>query len=245
MEAVLKSRDGSLTFFNQEFGECYHSLKDGAYTETLHKHILPPILFANSLQKPCLKILDICFGLGYNTFTTAIEYRKMGYKGRIEIFSPEKDRGVFEKILALKYPCELLGLDIAKIIHTLQSTNNISGTSSASSVFITPHTSLELFIGDARDYFHQFSDGSMDIIYQDAFSPRVNPDLWDKEYFLELFRLSHSESIITTYSTNTEIFLNAKNAGFLVYKYNSKHTRKSTLFLKTPLAEHKDLSLWG
>lgn len=232
---ILKSCDGSSTIFNQEYGECYHSLKDGAYTETLHKHILPPILFAKSLQKPSLKILDICFGLGYNSFATMMQYLKMGYKGKIEIFSPEKDRGVFEKILALQYPEELSKINIPKIIETLQLKNKI---------LITPDISLELFFGDAHYYLSQFSNGDIDIVYQDAFSPKVNFDLWSLEYFLELFRVTHIDCIITTYCVNREILLNAKNAGFFVYKYNSSHTRKSAFFVKEKILESEKLILW-
>ncbi|PAF48412.1 hypothetical protein BKH46_00420 [Helicobacter sp. 12S02634-8] len=235
MEGIL-SCDGSLTLFNQEFNQCYHSLKDGAYTETLHKHILPPILFANALHKPSLNILDICFGLGYNTFTTIAQYIKMGYQGQIKIFTPEKDRSVFEKILGLEYPYALRGVNIREIIAMLSAKGQAT---------ITPHISLELFLGDAREYLQSFEPQSIDIIYQDAFSPKANPELWSLEYFSELFKITHLSVIITTYSTHQATLARAQKAGFLVYKYASSYTRKSTLLCKQALPQSPSIQIWN
>ena len=40
---LRQSSDGSLSAYNKAFDECYHSLKDGALSETLYKHIYPSL----------------------------------------------------------------------------------------------------------------------------------------------------------------------------------------------------------
>jgi len=60
------TEDGSYTFFSSEFGECYHSTS-GAREEAEKKFILSSRLAAKADQSNNLKILDICYGLGYNS----------------------------------------------------------------------------------------------------------------------------------------------------------------------------------
>ena len=72
-ELVL-CEDGSNTLFSKEFNEPYHSTKDGALHESLEKHVKPA--FGIKKGQESLTILDICFGLGYNTFATLYYIKK-------------------------------------------------------------------------------------------------------------------------------------------------------------------------
>ncbi len=73
-ELVL-CEDGSKTLFSKEFNEPYHSTKDGALHESLEKHVKPAFTLKNHHEK--LTILDICFGLGYNSFATLYYIKKI------------------------------------------------------------------------------------------------------------------------------------------------------------------------
>ncbi|PAF52753.1 MnmC family methyltransferase [Helicobacter sp. 13S00477-4] len=229
---ILKSSDGSSTIFNEEFQQCYHSLKDGAYTETLYKHILPPIYFGNLFGKKTLKILDICFGLGYNSFLTALYYSNMNYQGNIEIFSPEKDDDIFNKILCLEYPNELLKINIPRIVDDLKS----KGES-----IIFSNIKLKVYFGDALKYLEQFEEKSIDIVYQDPFSLKVNMDLWSEAYFTKMLKITHKDSIVTTYSVNQEIYKKLRDLGFFIYQYHNGFVRKSSLFSRNKLLENEHL----
>ena len=57
--------DGSFTFFSPDFGEWFHS-RHGAYQEAVVTYVQPTHL-ALKAQQPTLHILDVCYGLGYNT----------------------------------------------------------------------------------------------------------------------------------------------------------------------------------
>ena len=51
------SEDGSYTAYSNEYGEHYHSTKDGALKESLVKHVIPAF---NVVQTQDVHILDIC-----------------------------------------------------------------------------------------------------------------------------------------------------------------------------------------
>jgi len=80
---MLLCEDGTNTLFSYEFDEPYHSTKDGALHESLEKHVKPS--FAISKEKEQLTILDICFGLGYNTFATLYYIQKQKLSTKVHI----------------------------------------------------------------------------------------------------------------------------------------------------------------
>lgn len=57
--------DGSVGLYNEEFNDIYHSAT-GALTEANEKFIYP-INFDKLLRKNKINVLDICYGIGYNT----------------------------------------------------------------------------------------------------------------------------------------------------------------------------------
>ncbi len=59
------TNDGSVGLFNTDFNDIYHSAT-GALTEAYEKFIYP-VDFNSLLKKKSIKVLDICYGIGYNT----------------------------------------------------------------------------------------------------------------------------------------------------------------------------------
>lgn len=217
------SGDGSNTLFNSLYQESYHSLKDGAVRETMQKHVLPPIQCLNLLSRSRIRILDICFGLGYNSFFTLYQYLKMAYPGKIEIYSPEKDLSLIQKLLQMSYPAEIEILDGERI-------ENILTALQQDGKFEKNLWKIECFWGDALDYLQSFDDHFFDLVYQDAFSPDKNPDLWSDEYFLKLSRILKEDGTITTYSQKGIVRDRLKRLGFYVYEIKHKEIRNSRIF---------------
>ena len=60
------SEDGSIGLYNKEISDIYHS-RTGALTESIEKFIIPTNFqkFAQNNQE--IKLLDFCYGIGYNT----------------------------------------------------------------------------------------------------------------------------------------------------------------------------------
>lgn len=247
---LRQSADGSFSAYNKDFSQCYHSLKCGALSESLHKHILPTFLlyaskkicatlnnqtnnlhthnftknfsqfFTNYLSdivydnnaKKELAILDICFGLGYNTFASIYFYSLFGFPCKLRIYTPELDEKMLKNLQYFPYPKEFSNINIQAIMHDLLTYQRHD----------LPHCSIELFIGDATNYLKMLPTQSLDIIYHDAFSPKENPKLWSVEFFSDLYAALRGNGIISTYSQSRTIRENAFSQGFLVYDCRAK-----------------------
>ncbi len=211
---IVKSEDGSYTAYSKEYDEHYHSTKDGALKESLLKHVIPAYKLTKDLDS--VNILDICFGLGFNTLSTIYYYKKNSIEKKINIYSPELDAKLIKSLKDFTYPDEFK--DIKHIVDALVE----KGSFSDEKLYI------ELYIGDAREYIKQL-DVKFDIVYQDAFSPSVNPILWTKEYFEDIKKLMKKDGVLTTYSTALKTRLALYENGFNIYINSGEDFRNATL----------------
>ena len=214
---LVQSSDGSYTAFSSDFNQHYHSTTDGAFSETLYKHVKPCI--DAKVTYNSITILDICFGLGFNTLTTLYYLEQIGYKGNVHIVSPEMDRALVASLIDFTYPKVL-----EPYLHVIQT---IATTGRYDDEKIT----IEVVFGDAREYLER-CHMQFDIVYQDAFSPEVNPRLWSSEYFKRLCALMDETSILSSYSTAFKTRLALYENGFEVYMLEQAHVRNSTLASK-------------
>lgn len=222
----IVSADGTLTYYSHRFNACYHSLRDGALQESLHKHVYPPMRIHNTLAKDSLCILDLCFGLGYNSFCTAVEYPKAGFLGDIEIISPEIDRSVLAKISDIATSGFWQDLEITRILDDLEHCGKST---------LKEGIYLSVIFEDAFSVLKSFAPAlSFDVIYHDAFSKRNTPEFWTYECFSLLFSLLADDGILTSYSTSRPTIEVAKEAGFFTYILENPSCQKSAIFSKIP-----------
>ncbi len=202
------------------FEEHYHSTKDGALKESLLKHVKPA--FELKKNKKELHILDICFGLGLNTLSTLYHYAKNAPQTKLHLYSPEFDEALVKALVQFRYPPQLEYLK--PIIQRL----------SKDRFYHDKNFTIELFLGDAREYVKRFKN-RFDIVYQDAFSPACNPLLWTQEYFSDIKNALRPEGILTTYSTALKTRLALYENGFFIYLLRHENARNSTLASLQPL----------
>lgn len=213
----MTTTDGSNTLYSSKYKQHFHDVKTGAINESLLKHVIPA--FEYFKNKDELNILDICFGIGYNTFTTIYYVQSQKLDKKLNIYTPELDLELVDSLLDFKYPKEFK--TIKKIIQTLIREKKYKDES----------ISIELFIGDARGYIKAL-DG-IDIVYQDAFSSEVNTELWSVEYFKDIFKATNNDCIVTTYSVATNVRLSLYEAGFQIYEIKPIGKKKQTIALKS------------
>ncbi len=60
------TQDGSVGLYSYADDDVYHS-KFGALTEAWEKFILPAHIEKKLNQQPEIRVLDVCYGIGYNT----------------------------------------------------------------------------------------------------------------------------------------------------------------------------------
>ena len=212
MKEIL-TKDGSITLKNEYYNECYHS-SEGAYTESLYKHVKPALLTAQKygFYGGEIKILDICFGLGYNTLVTLLHKPE---NVKLKIFSPELDINLLKSLKKFNYPAKLLKF---KHIITALSDNFY---------YKDKDVEIEIFPGDALEYIKKIKN--FHIVYQDAFSPKVNPELWSFDYFQKIASKLDKNGIITTYSVATPVRCAFYKLGMNIYSHPYENIRKGTL----------------
>jgi len=207
---LVETSDGSSTLYSEGFGEAYHSPKDGALHETLEKHVESALRFVG--ERETLTILDICFGLGYNTLATLYSIQKSRLSTKIHIVAPELDRALVQSLAHFDYPPEFAVLE--PVVEAL----------SRDFYYEDDQFRIEIPIGDAREILPRLQE-KFDIVYQDAFSPKHNPLLWTREYFAQIRALMYDDGILTTYSVAAAVRMGLYENGFHLYRLSGDRLR--------------------
>jgi len=213
------TNDGTNTLYNKKFDQHYHSLKEGALNESLSKYIIPALEYhKNKIE---LNILDICYGLGYNTLATLYYIIKNKLNIKINIYSPEFDKELLDSLTTFQYPKEFAEF------------RNIIDKLSSNLFYQDKNYKIEIFSGDAREYLENLNNRNIkfDIVYQDAFSSDVNKMLWTQEYFAQIKSILNKNAIITTYSIATPVRLSIYNNDLQIYEYKPDKSNKITVAL--------------
>ena len=228
LHTLTPSEDGSFTAYSKEYEEHYHSTKDGALSESLYKHIIPA--YHHTQKKDEVVILDICYGLGFNTLATILYYKKYAKNKKLRIYSPELDSSLVHSLVDFSYPEEFRAF--RDIIESL----------SKEGIYEKEGLHVEVFLGDAREYVRGF-ENFFDVVYQDAFSPSTNPILWTKEYFSDIKKAMKEDGIVTTYSTALKTRLALYENNFFIYLNKGEHFRNATLASLVPLSGYEEVNM--
>ena len=202
----IQTKDGSTSFINQKYQEAYHSFH-GAYTEALEKHVQACKIASLSESTQSLSILDVCFGLGYNSLVAIKEALKVNPQIDIKIDALENDETVFEML---------------KECHSGEDIK-----------LLKKH--CQFYIGDARDKVVLLKDNNYDAIFFDPFSPKVCPELWQPDFIKDVVAKAKAEAFISTYSSSRLAKDGFKNAGCEVLE-GPKCGRKTGGVLATKLS---------
>ena len=206
------TKDNSITFYNEKYSEHYHSVS-GALEEAFEKFAGPCKL------KNGMRVLDICFGLGYNSLA-AISL------ANVEIVALENDPAILNQIKDIKMPinCKFNG----------NKTKN-TGTNNYDKNYPSPEMleqnyekikiaaenlnyaddkiKLKIIIGDARETIKGPNE-KFDAVFLDPFSPKKCPELWTKEFFEDIRKTMKTNSALATYSCAGIVRKNLEKAGF-------------------------------
>jgi len=215
LHLMVQSSDGSYTAYSSEYGEHYHSTKDGALNESLVKHVIPAFKLKEKYSE--ITILDICFGLGFNTLTAIWHHRQNKLTSKLRIYSPELDSSLVKSLVNFSYPQEFEPL--LEIVKEL----------SQNGIYEDKTLHVELFLGDAREYIKKFSSQTFDVVFQDAFSATTNPRLWTKEYFMDIKNIIKDDGILSTYSIALPIRVALWESGFKVFLNQGEGFRDATV----------------
>jgi tRNA U34 5-methylaminomethyl-2-thiouridine-forming methyltransferase MnmC len=183
------TNDGSYTFFSEEFGQTFHS-RYGAREEALFKYAIPTLL-AEKASRGHLRILDICYGLGYNSAAALATIWRSNPDCTIEIIALELDRSV--TVSAIEHQL---------LIDWEEPIPQLLAQLARDELINRSKLKAELFFGDARQTIQQVIDREFiaDAIFLDPFSPLACPQLWTVEFIDRVAKCCAMDGIISTYS---------------------------------------------
>jgi len=179
--------DGSVTFFSPEFGECFHS-RAGAQQEALEKFAIATALPAKR-HRSHLTLLDICYGLGYNTAAALEVIWQAPPHCHVTVIGLELDATVPRAAIAHLPPWSESVVAVLEGLATRQC-------------FRSPTCEAELRLGDARQTIQDLVAGGFraDAIFLDPFSPQRCPHLWTVEFLSQVAQCLAADGYLATYS---------------------------------------------
>ncbi len=197
--------DGSFTFVSQEFGESFHS-HYGAKQESFFKFVEPTQL-TTAAQKPVLRLLDVCYGLGYNTAAALQTIWAVNPSCNVEVIGLELNSAVPQAAIAHNL-FDNWNCNYIEILSQLASEHQVQ----------TACLKAKLLIGDARKTIaivHE-SDFWADAIFLDPFSPPQCPQLWTVEFIKQLSLCLHPDGLLATYSCAAAVRTALLSAGLAI-----------------------------
>ncbi len=198
MKKILTA-DNTETFLNEEVGESYHS-QTGAVEEALKKYALPCNI--KELAKTGrIKILDVCFGLGYNSAMAISVALQENQRCEIEVVGLENDAAILEKIQEVSPP--ILFYKHYQRLHPGRLE------------FYERTVHVQVILGDARETVKKLLDEHFDAIFFDPFSPKTAPAMWSINLFQEMARVMKSTAVLATYSCARMVRENMSAAGLI------------------------------
>ncbi len=202
---LVVTGDGSHTLFQPRINEHYHSTF-GAIQES--KHIFIDAGLAHFPDHSELTIFEVGFGTGLNALLTILEAEHHKIKVNYIAVEPYPLDAPF--YLQLNYPYKL-GLQAS--LHPFKAIHEAPFLKINSITQIFSLTKIKEKLQDMV-----LSPGTIDLVYFDAFSPEVQPELWTDKIFRKIFDAMKPGGILVTYSAKGSITRGLKNAGFIVEK---------------------------
>ena len=197
--------DGSFTFFSTEFDESFHS-HYGARQESFLKFVQPTLLDQKA-HRSQLQLLDICYGLGYNTAAALQTIWQLNPDCKIEIIGLEINISVPQVAIAHNlfdnWHYEHIG-----ILTELASQQEVN----------RQNLHAQLLIGDARSSIQQIYQSGFraDAVFLDPFSPPQCPQLWTIEFINLVSKCLKADGLIATYSCAAAVRTAMKTASLQI-----------------------------
>ena len=202
--SLVETGDGSQTLYSGRFNEHYHSVH-GAVQESMHVFIEAGLGKAAESRKS-INLLEIGFGTGLNALLSCVKalqekllinYTSIeAYPLPVSVWSTLNYHQVIasEKTSDLFYKISSAAWDYPAVI--------ISGFNLIKSVCSLQEA--------------EFTPGHFHLVYFDAFSPAVQPEMWTENVFRKLYESMAPGAILMTYSCKGIVKRALRSSGFTI-----------------------------
>lgn len=204
LESFL-TNDGSSSLYHPELDETYHS-RHGAIAEAKHVFIeMGLAFFLENNPSNEIAVFEMGFGTGLNALLTALwseqHQQKVLYESIEKVVLDEKTTAV------CNYP-ELVNSELASNIFTQLHQSKWGEKAGISAFFELCKIEGDIESFSKTNYF--------DIVFYDAFGPRVQPHLWEVPVLSIIYNSLKINGIFVTYCAKGSVRRNLIELGFKV-----------------------------
>ncbi len=189
------TQDGSYTFFSQEYQEAFHSAF-GAKQEAEVRYIQPCLIKQLAAKQSTIRLLDICYGLGYNSAAALEAIWAVNSECQVELIALE---------IALDVPQQTVNYNLlAEWQHPVPQ---LLAKLAKQLVVKDEFLQAKLVLGDARQTISSIiqSGWQADAIFLDPFSPPKCPQLWTVEFISLVAQCLTPQGRLATYSCSAAV----------------------------------------
>ena len=203
---LRRTSDGSHTVFSKRFQATYHS-EHGALRESLHVFIKHGLFFVfdRTDKDQTVNILECGFGTGLNAWLTAIESLKRGRS--VRYIGAEPHPLPKEFLERINYPSMYMDGKYKSLWDELheRSTDDHS--------LLYDRFGFEVHMDTIQKITPHLP---IDLIYHDAFGPRVQKELWDRPLMKQYWTYLKDGGVLVTFGAQGAFKRHLKDIGFEV-----------------------------
>lgn len=186
---LITTQDGSQTLYSEAFAQTFHS-QQGAISESQHVFVTGSGVAARLSRGQATRVLEVGFGAGLNFLLTAdlalAHDTPLYYRGLERTLLPTAIVSALGYRDALKHP---------ELFDAL-----MCWWATPTGAFTYRLARLVLLLGEATE--QALGEAEADAVYQDAFSPAVNPELWSEAFLGQLGAALVPGGCLSTYSVS-------------------------------------------
>lgn len=216
---IIVTGDGSPSLQIDSVDETYHS-RHGALTESIHVFIKAGLAEV-AKEKSEISILEVGLGTALNAALTA-DYSKT-HSIRIHYTALETHPVSEESIQHLKE--NWVGHEALSEWQQLMLTASWEKEVAISNFFTLQK--IPLSVQDVS-----FPDQTFDLVYYDAFAPRVQPEMWTPEIFKKLYSALKPGGMLVTYCAKGQVRRDLLASGFSVERLEGPPHKREMLRAK-------------
>jgi tRNA U34 5-methylaminomethyl-2-thiouridine-forming methyltransferase MnmC len=199
---VIRTADGSLTLSHPAHGECYHS-HTGAEAEARELYVAASgVLGAFAVANQPVHVLDVGLGLAYNAMATFEAWRAAPAPPALTLTSLEVAPELVEALASGRAPWQenWSAWRLALCTGLIECASGV-WTATLAHEGGTALATWRIVVADAAQApLPEAPAGGYSHVWQDPFSPQLNPALWTREWFAKVAAQAVPGCRLMTYS---------------------------------------------
>ncbi len=205
--------DGSRTLYSPGYQETFRSER-GALSEARHVFLEASGVAERLRKGQPSQVLEVGFGSGLNFLLSAD--LATGTGTALEYLALERTLLPDAVVAGLEYARHLQHPELLAAYLTFRSDLPEQVSAGRYRVALNPLATLDLLVGEAQS--QALPEGWANAVYQDAFSPDANPELWSEAFLAKLCLALEPGGFLSTYSVKSLVRRRLAGLGLEVEK---------------------------